>query len=436
MYEALADIEALALTCHSEQSKEYISEAIKCYRAGAYRTAIVSTWIAVVFDLVDKVRELALFGEAAAVAIDAQYQQYNAQIQANNNQGIKGALEFERGILDTTNNQLQFFDRQQFIELKRLQEDRHRCAHPSFQQLGIPFAPSAELARVHIRNAIVYVLSQPPVQGRSALARLEVVVASAYFPKTAQEAISQLQSNGLRRPTDSLVNAFVDKLLFGYVDPQSALFAKQTALTALQATHTLFTGITSTRIATSLNKIIRLAGDAQLSIVALLAGVITSYAGDSLDQASKDKLGVFIDTSASILEIAELQNVNGLSARVAARVNTLNIDSLATLALIQTNHALVKERGLSLLSQGMNWNSVNDIFNRAILPIFDILTVDDISRIVHMPAETGADIRGSNGFYLLANNVASSGMMTYAELNQLLRDNNFTPIVPPPPPPV
>lgn len=176
MIESLADIEALAVRCRSEQSRGYISEAMQCYRAGAYRASIVSTWIAVVFDLIDKVRELAVSGDSTARAIEARYETYIKQIEQGNSAGIKSALEFEREILETCRDQLQFFDPQQFIDLTRLREDRHRCAHPSFQRVGMPYQPSAEQARVHVRNAIVHVLSQPPVQGKAALAELRALV--------------------------------------------------------------------------------------------------------------------------------------------------------------------------------------------------------------------------------------------------------------------
>ena len=67
MNETLADIEALALSCRSEQSRIYITESIQCYRAGAYRASIVTSWIAVCFRLlIDKIRELSLAGDQVA----------------------------------------------------------------------------------------------------------------------------------------------------------------------------------------------------------------------------------------------------------------------------------------------------------------------------------------------------------------------------------
>ena len=154
MVESLADIEALILKCNSDRSKSFISEATKCYRAGAYRAAIVSTWIAIVFDLTDKLRELALSGDGEAKVLSDKYERYVEEIERGNLQGVNKALEFEREILSVCKDKLGFFDQQQFIDLTRLKEDRHRCAHPTFQKVGIPFEPSAEQARLHIRNAI------------------------------------------------------------------------------------------------------------------------------------------------------------------------------------------------------------------------------------------------------------------------------------------
>ena len=94
MNETLADIEALALSCRSEQSRIYITESIQCYRAGAYRASIVTSWIAVVFDLIDKIRELSLAGDQVAKKLEEKHDTYLEQIASGNPQGIKAALEF------------------------------------------------------------------------------------------------------------------------------------------------------------------------------------------------------------------------------------------------------------------------------------------------------------------------------------------------------
>jgi hypothetical protein len=435
MHETLADIEALSLTCHSEQSKGYIAESIKCYQAGAYRASIVSTWVALVFDLTDKIRELSLAGDTAAITLQHQFESYIGQLERGEAQGFKSALEFERNILQTCKQELQFFDPQQFIDLSRLREDRHRCAHPSFQQVGLPFMPSAELARLHMRNTIVHVLSQPPVQGKAAVTRLLAVVSSNYFPKSVEEATTQLQANGLNQPTDALVKAFSDQLVLGFADiNNTALFSKSSTLYALKAAYTLFPALVESRIRTQLNKAVRLVPDNELNIAAVLVAKTTLFTGTLIDQASIDKLKTFIDIATDFPAMAILADVPSLRERVEARVSGLDVDALVPIVNVAKSYSLVKPRALELLSQATQWGPVNDIINRLIIPIFDTLTPEDIIRIIHMPAETGADLRGANGFSILIENVRNEGLMTIEQLNPLLVENHFRPIVPPPPP--
>ena len=90
----LADLDELVLLCRSPEAKKYISEAVACYRAGAFRACIITTWIAVVFDFVDKLRELELSGDKKATAKITEFEQKRQLAD------IRGALEFERRILD------------------------------------------------------------------------------------------------------------------------------------------------------------------------------------------------------------------------------------------------------------------------------------------------------------------------------------------------
>jgi hypothetical protein len=62
----LVDIDELALKCRDEAARSYIAEAVQCYKSGAYRSCVVATWIAVVFDIVYKLRELDLTGDKRA----------------------------------------------------------------------------------------------------------------------------------------------------------------------------------------------------------------------------------------------------------------------------------------------------------------------------------------------------------------------------------
>lgn len=59
----LTDLDELALKVRDRMVRSYILEAIDAYRGGAYRSSIIATWIAVTFDIISKIRELAIQGE-------------------------------------------------------------------------------------------------------------------------------------------------------------------------------------------------------------------------------------------------------------------------------------------------------------------------------------------------------------------------------------
>lgn len=434
MIESLADIEALAVRCRSEQSKGYIAEAIQCYRASAYRASIVSTWIAVVFDLIDKIRELAVSGDAIAKTIESRYETYIKQIEQNNSSGIKSALEFEREILEICRDQLQFFDPQQFIDLMRLREDRHRCAHPSFQRIGIPYQPSAEQARVHIRNAVVHVLAQPPVQGKAALAELKALVSSAYFPSDDKQAISQLQNSGLKNATDALVRGFIDLLVFGFLTDSDSLFYKSQVIAAINATFELYPALTEDRLRKQLNKAFRNVPDKHFPGAACLVAYVKS-AWSILEQPAKDKVACFIkdgpagDVLSGLEPLAQLE---GLMPAVKERVDRLSFEELTEAISTHKLRENAKERAIHFLSQVRSWDRANEVFSKTILPLFSSLSAADIERIIQLPKETGADLPGAHGYALFIENVRKTAIVDDATLNALLTANGASYLVPQP----
>jgi hypothetical protein len=179
---ALVDLDELVLLCRDDKARLYIVEAVACYRSGAYRSAIVATWIAVCYDIIDKFRELALSGDKNA-------EQYIAKIErARAANDFAQALILERDLLTIARDQFELISHLEHIDLSRLQEDRNRCAHPSLVSQDQAFAPSGELARLHLRSAVLHLLQHQPVQGKYALERLLNEVHSEYFPDAVPKA--------------------------------------------------------------------------------------------------------------------------------------------------------------------------------------------------------------------------------------------------------
>jgi hypothetical protein len=429
MAESISDIEVLALRCNSDQSKEYIAEAIRCYKASAYRACIVSTWIAIVFDLIDKIRELSVSGEAVAKALETKHETYISQIQQNNPQGIKSALEFEREILETCRDQLQFFDPHQFVDLIRIREDRHRCAHPSFQKSGIPYYPSAEQARVHIRNAVVHVLAQPPIQGKAALAQLKILVSSSYFPTDLSKAIGQIESSGLKKATSALIIGFVDLLLFGFLDNKDILHRKDKVLVALNATHSMYPDSVETRLGKQLNKIIRQIPDQDFVAVATIVANVTC-ASSILEQSSIDKICIFISNGlvGDVLSLlGQLSRIEAFTDVIKSRIDNLSFEEIASGVREHDGiRDLVKERVMKLLEGVKSWISANNVMAQAVMPLFPLLTAADVERIIRMPTETDADLRGANGYAEFIKRVRDAGVLEDQLLDNLLESNGVS----------
>lgn len=423
-YEGLYDIEVLANRCRSDQSRDNVTESIRCYKAGAYRATIVTAWIAVVFDLLDKIRELSLSGDLAAKALEEVYAGYIVQINQNNQIGIKGALEFERNILETCRDQLQFFDSQQFIDLERLREDRHRCAHPSFQILGVPYYPSAEQARLHIRNAVTHVLAMPPVQGKAAIAELKVMIASDYFPTDEKNAQIHLRGSSLGSGTDVLFKGVVDFLIFGFVTSGDALQHKPQVYAALNALIEIRPTVVVERIRKNLNTIVKNAPDQNFNSASALVASIRG-AWELLDAPAKDKItryiavgpiGVLSNQLEALFTIAPLKTI------VVDRVSKMTFEELSQ-GISLNLRAAAKDASIALLAKAHNWDRVNEVFTKLIFPLFGFLTADDIEAIIKMPNETGADLIGAHMYTFFIESVRKTERFESEKLNEMLVKN-------------
>ncbi len=207
MASTFADLDELVLTCRDHKAKGYISEAVASYRSGAYRASIVSTWIAICFDVIEKIRELALAGDAQAEQLAKEIEDTRVK------NDISKALKFEREILEIARDKFELISPIEFIDLQRVQEDRNRCAHPSLASEEQIFTPSAELARVHIRSAVSHLLAHPPAQGKYALDRLLSEINSEYFPHEADKAQIAFLNSPLKKPRQSLVRNLIVILL-------------------------------------------------------------------------------------------------------------------------------------------------------------------------------------------------------------------------------
>ncbi len=184
----LSDLDELCENVRNSQARKYLEEAIASYRSGAYRAALITTWISVCVDVIEKIRELSLSGDASAQAIESKLD----GIRGND---INGMLDFERKLLDFACDQLQLISLIEKTHLERLREDRNICAHPTFSSDGSQFNPSPELVRAYVVQVANYLLVQAPVQGKVVIAKTFELIQETSFPENDEEAFSVLSSN-------------------------------------------------------------------------------------------------------------------------------------------------------------------------------------------------------------------------------------------------
>jgi hypothetical protein len=199
---ALTDLDAELLRIRDLRSRIYFGDALKCYRAGASRAAISSTWIALTYDLIRKYRELDGLGDAEAHAF---LERWDACVASSN---VAKLLDLERSLLDHAHQKMAIIDNMGLRTLKRLTEDRHLSAHPAFATRDDLYEPSDDLVRAHMVAAVELVLAQRPVQGRGIFEAFSADVQSPGFPAAPQAIMDYVEQKYLANMRTSVLRNF------------------------------------------------------------------------------------------------------------------------------------------------------------------------------------------------------------------------------------
>jgi hypothetical protein len=422
---SLGDLDELVQNCRTAEARDYVAEAVSCYKAGAFRACIVATWIAVVYDLIAKIRELALGGDQEAQAIVNELANLQPGVERNDQTAIRRILQIERGIVDWANQKFGVFDGQQLIDLNRLENDRTRCAHPTYQGSDQPYTPSAELARAHLVHAVRHVLAMPPVQGKAATASIVRLVESTLFPTVIEQAKIQLRLGGLDRPRDSLVRAVTDSLVFGLFEGTS-LKGQPRAHAALRAVFELYPGLVEPRLRHTLNNLGRRLAENDLflffGLLYHLPMVWTFLEQDNKTRVEQLILQTSAATAPRILPTA--YSVSELEA--ASRRKTSEPDSEQLGLLLEvTKHQIAIEHAVDLYCSSKSFDQANSRYSRVIKPVLTELTEPQIRRILAAAHVESADLNGAFSFESFTKNVYEHQRIPRPEIIKILRDNSM-----------
>jgi len=418
MTSPLTDLDELILRCRDDRAKGYIREAVASYRAGAFRSAIVATWVAVCFDFIDKMSELALAGDKEAQLVVADLEKTRAAGD------VARALKFEREFLTLARDKFELISPLEYIDLSRLQEDRNRCAHPSLVDEALAFNPSAELARLHITSAVSSMLEHPPAQGKYALERLCKEVESEYFPMSGDQAMTALGAGPLRKPRESLVRNFVVVLIKRIFDPTFDARVRWRTSAALVAVRSLHPTYYSAAMSEKFSVLLRQVSDENLYrifTVLLRVGDIWQFLAEDMRLRLNNYVAamprgdfrIYIDDALTVTELAG-------SAKV--RIKRATRGDLADTELLTITEPLT-DRFIDLYLASGSFNEANNWAKRMVSHAGEF-SAQQVRRIIQEGGRS-ADINGSFGIASVINALRQSGKIPAEEFEQLLKDNGF-----------
>jgi hypothetical protein len=412
----LADLDELALRCQHERARGYLSEAIGCYRAGAFRACIVSTWIAVAFDFIDKLRELDLSGDLNAHAKLEEFDRIRTQ------NDLRRSLEFERGILELARDSFELLSPLEYSDMKRLFEDRNRCAHPSMIALDQAYQAEPELARLHMVNAVNYLLGRPPVQGKAAMDRLVHEIESQYFPTETSAAVQHFRHGPLARPRDALVRNLVillsKKVLLESIEDTEArrIYA---AISAIREMHREVTEAVLFDMLSDLMRrveddalpralgFLRLLADSWQYLRADVRARLEAYVRNMPGEGTTHSLGFAV-------------GFPPLQGMAIQRVASLEDGELAEILEKYHGPALL-DRAIALYIEANSFNEANRRANLLILPVVQYFSSQQVERIIR-GAASNSQILGSFQVRPAILALRESERMPRPEFDQLLEE--------------
>lgn len=206
--QSVTDIDSLPNMVRNLNSRRLIDDAIAAYRGDALRSAIVSTWNAIVNDIIAKTRELVALEDIDAIRYIERLDEYIED------EKIGEIQRLERDILKFAEKKIKIINSQEARILNRIKEDRHMCAHPAFVKgEKTIFQPSPDLVRSHIVSALQCLLICPPLQGHSVLVKFKSDVVSTSFPSTYDSVKTYVNKKYLSASKETLIENMIIEIL-------------------------------------------------------------------------------------------------------------------------------------------------------------------------------------------------------------------------------
>lgn len=415
----LEDLDELVLKCRNKNAREYIRESVASYRAEAYRSAVVACWVAVCYDLIEKLRELSLAGDKQAEkkieALDAIYRDNDTS----------RALKFEREILEFARDKVELISALEYEDLNRIVQDRHRCAHPSLNADGEQYAPPAELARLHIHSAVTHLLQHEPAQGKFALDRILKQLDSKYFPTDRKDVLKAFQNSPIRRARPSLVRSLISVLLKKlFLEEQKDYTTSSKLTSSLNAVCTMHRDLYERRCAEILPDIVSRIEDDNLHHV---AENITRFPcpWESLDHTQQVRLTSYVEKipPEHFHIVEDILSFSPLTKAAERRVKSATLNDLASVIPFSTIPKEFIDRSIVLYHKAKSFDEANKI--AAQINIYAGDFSDEQVRILLSKLQENDQVLGSFELPKVLNRIRETASKQSMDFDELLREHGL-----------
>jgi hypothetical protein len=370
------DLDELVSRCESEHGGRFFAEAVAAYEAGALRSSIIMTWIAVVFDIIEKLGDFAESGRADA----QQLLEHIEHVRASND--VRGSQEFESTILEKAQAQYGFMTPIQRQHLEELRRERHLCAHPTLQSLEEPYNPSKARARSFLVGAVEDLLAQPAIRISVAVEEVIADIDWNYFPTTSGHALERLKAGPMQKANPQLVRRVILRLLRGWLREGRTPRTERSYSAALIAIRTLYPEVFQQTLQADLPTIAAgVRDDALVAEVRLVASVPEAL--EHLGSPNALSLRKFVEHAPDVISIEVIEaavDVPQFEQPIRRALARFDMDRLQK-ALASRVKALALDEAASRYAKSPHYKDANILGEKVIVRFaadFDTSHVDTI----------------------------------------------------------
>ena len=148
------DIERQIENIPIENTKKQFTAVFQLYAIGNYRACVVMLWSCIVCDLLNKLNlSVVLHEDTIAKSI--------LEDVDRNRTGDNFRVDWEITFVEELKKRTKFFSDIAYKQIREIQQHRHWCAHPTFNDNYDLYEPSKDLCRDHMLLALQNVLLRP-----------------------------------------------------------------------------------------------------------------------------------------------------------------------------------------------------------------------------------------------------------------------------------